>query len=322
MARGYGVTNQDHGDPAGVTNRILLQLGAVMRLGAVALLMAVAILSGCGDATGPGTAKVEVAVLSVSGPDISQPSPSETTISCGVTFSAHATGSGSATWEEALGLVFAGPDRSTAVDTIHIAAANVQAARGATEIAGGQDQASAWALTSTIPFGLRFIFRYRNQARAVRTTNASFTCGPDVPPGSAPPTLKNLSIQPGSGEVESGDTLLVSYTAESPVGLWETRVIVSGACEAEVNFSERFATSATRTVPIHVPGGCRLGSPIAVNVRAFDIALRGVEAALYPSLTFVDRTRPEVGVWFGVGGSTELDNFYFTGDTILASIGA
>src|ERR1700752_1672224 len=100
MARGYGVTNQDHGDPAGVTNRILLQLGAVMRLGAVALLMAVAILRGCGDATGPGTAKVEVAVMSVSGPAISQPSQSETSISCGVTFSAQAAGAGCSTWAE------------------------------------------------------------------------------------------------------------------------------------------------------------------------------------------------------------------------------
>lgn len=306
----------------GVTNRIPLQHGSVVRLGAVSILLAVVILSGCGDATGPDTTTVAVEILSVSGPDISQSGPSETNISCGVAFSAHATGAGSATWVDALVLVFAGPDRSTAVDTIQIAAPDLQAAWGAADIEAGQDQTSAWTLTANVPFGLKFIFRYRNQVRAVRTTSASFTCGPDIPPGSAPPTLKNVSVQPGSGEVESGDTLLVSYTAESAVGLWETQVVVSGACDAQFSFPERFATSATRTVPIYVPAGCQLGSLIAVKVRAMDIGLRSVEAALNPGLTFVDRTPPEVGVWFGNGGSPELDNFYFAGDTILASIGA
>ncbi len=291
-----------------------------MRLGAVAVFIAIGILSGCGDSTGPGRANVQVTVLSQSGPDIAQPTPSEISITCSVGLNAINTGGPPATWADSWMLFFAGPNRSVPVDTFKISAATMEQAWGAATIEGGHNQYSGWTLTANVPFAVTFVFRYRSGLGLPREVRTSFQCGPDVPSGGAPPSFKSVGIQPATGEIQSGDSVLVTYTAESTVGLWETIVVMSGACDAASSFPEQFTTTVTRTVKLFVPAGCTLGRPLDIAVQAFDIALRGVQTGT--SLTYVDRTPPTVGAWFGIGGSPTLAGFFFTGDTLVGAVGA
>lgn len=293
-----------------------------MRLGAVPVLVAIGILCGCGDATAPAAStRVGIAVMSVSGPEIFQPSPSETRIQCTATLHAAATGSGSATWVDGQVFFFAGPNRSDAIDTLPLNTSDLEQAWGAAEIRAGENLYTAWQFQANVPFGVTFRFRYRSRGLP-ESVDASFNCGPDVPAGSSPPALKQAVLHPSSGEIESGDTLTVTYTATSQVGLWETAVVVGGACETEVHFTEAFAPSVTRTVKLAVPTGCRLNAALDVDVQAFDIALRGVGARVSSGLTFVDRTPPEVGVWFGHNVVPDLGGFFFAGDTLRGRVGA
>ena len=290
-----------------------------MRLGAVPILLAVGILGGCSDSTGPGPTRVDFTILSQSGPDVVQPTPSEITLTCSVLLKAINHGNGPATWLESWLLLYAGPNRSVPIDTVKIPAATMEQAWGAT-LEPGDSAIAGWEFTANVPFAATFVFRYRPPIGLPKASRPSFTCGPDVPPGSVPPTFKTLSVDPSTGEIQSGDSMRVTYTAESSVGLWQTSVLLSGACEAGQNFPELFALTVTRTVNVFVPSGCTLGQPLEVTVGATDIALRGVGVRF--SLTYVDRTPPTVGAWFGYGLSNTLQGFFFAGDTLTGSVGA
>ena len=292
-----------------------------MRLGAVAVLMAVGILSGCSDSTGAGPGKIDLTVTSVSGPDIVPSGPSLLTITCGVGLSATNTGGASITWLESRVLFYAGPDRSAPVDTLQITAATLEQAWGAATLDAGQNEWSGWSFSANVPFTMTLVLRYRTLAGFPKEARASFDCGPEIPPASAPPVFKALSIQPAAGEIESGDSILVTYTAESAAGLWQTLVILSGACTDTSIIAEQFATTVTRTVTRHVPPGCTLGSPLDVAVQVFDIGLRGVQSGV--SLSYVDRTPPTIAAWFaGQATSNILAGFFFAGDTLAGTIGA
>ena len=291
-----------------------------MRLGAVLLVLAVGVLSGCGDSTGLGPTRVEVTILSVTGPDVVQQSPSEFTVSCSVVFDAMNRGGGRATWVDSWVLVYAGPDRSVPVDTVEIPAAIMEQAWGGATLEPSDRLISGWTFSANVPFAATFVFRYRPQAGLPKAVSASFSCGPDVPPGAPPPTFKTLSVEPAAGEIQSGQTVRVTYTAESSVGLWETSVMLSGACEAEYRFPEVFALSTTRTVAVLVPPGCTLGLPLDVTVGATDVALRGVGARF--SFTYVDRKPPVIGVGLNYGLSNTGQGFFFAGDTLTGSVTA
>jgi hypothetical protein len=291
-----------------------------MRFGAVLVVLAVCILSGCRDSTGPDSARVEVKVLSVTDPYIAQPTPSEITVSCDVVLDALNRGGGRATWIDSWLLVYVGPDRTVAIDTVEISAAIMEQAWGGATLEAGDRHLSGWTFTADIPFAATFVFRYRAQIGSANELRASFTCGPDVPLRSPPPTFTSVIVEPSTGEIQSGDSVRVTYTAQSSAGLWETSVRLSGACEAKQIFAELFVLSTTRTVKMFVPAGCTLGLPLEVTVQATDIALRG--DARVATLTYVDRTPPVIGVGLNYGLLNTLQPFFFAGDTLTGGVTA
>jgi hypothetical protein len=291
-----------------------------MRLAAVSVFSAVGILSGCADSTGLGPAKVEVTIMSQNGPDVVQPSPSEITVTCSVGLNAMNEGGVPATWLDSWVLVFAGPDRSRAVDTLQIDAATMEQAWGSRTVEPANRAISGWTFTASVPFAITFVFRYRGRTDFAKESRPSFHCGPEVPLGTLPPTFTALSAEPSAGEIQSGDSVRVTYTAESTVGLWETSVRFSGACELAQTFPEVFALTVTRSLKLFVPSGCTPGQMLEITVEATDVALRGIGMRL--SLPYVDRTPPTVGGLINYGLSNRLQPFVFAGDTLTGGVGA
>jgi hypothetical protein len=272
----------------------------------------------CGDSTGPDTDDITVTV-SVDGldaPVVYERSPGAWVIECHVELSATATGP--ATWLDATLLFYAGPHRATPIDSVQIAAADIQGAWGAPGIAPGQTQHVTWSASASIPFGASIVHRYKTSHGRIRSAEVRFTCGPDLPPVVVPPAISNLTLQPASGEIEPGDALTVQYSAASEMGLWTTRVTLTGACTEEREVAERFVHTVTRTIVIPIPRTCTLGAPLAVTVFATDAAAQRTTAAAPQALAVVDRTPPQVwGQNWPVG-----TRYYFVGDTLQPQVGA
>lgn len=294
-----------------------------MRVGAVPVFMTIVALTGCSnDATGPVATTVAVTVFNATGPFFEQPTPTQTIIKCGLEFRASASGGGTATWLYSWVLFYGWADPSVPVDSIQLPQVDVRREWGADHIESGKDQHSVWILSATAPFRVEFRFRYQLSDQSIKETSATHTCGPPLYGGSGPPALGQVTLEPPSGEVQGGDTITVSYSAASPIGLWETHVVFSGACDWDLMTFENFAPTVARTVKTTVPAACRLGDALNVNVVAFDIGLRGAVWKTPATLTVVDRTPPQISVAFLPGLSPTLQGYFFTGDTLGAYLSA
>lgn len=259
--------------------------------GALLSLATALAFAACGDSTGPDPdVTVTVSLTQLNGPDVYETAPGNLVIECSINL--RAVASGSATWLDATLFFYAGPDRATPVDSVIIAAADIQDAWGAPEIAPGQLRESSWRVTASIPFGASIVHRYRTSGGRTGSTAVTFACGPPVPPGAAEPAINTITLQP-AGEIEPGGTLTVQYTAVSEVGLWKTRVRLTGACTDERQIAEQFAHDAARTVTFPIPPTCALGAPLAVTVFTMDAAGQGATANAPQPLVVVDRTPPQ-----------------------------
>ncbi len=244
----------------------------------------------CKDATAPDNTTVAVTVVRMGQPQVYGTAPGELVIQCDVDLRATATGR--ATWLDATLLFYVGTDRTTPIDSARIAASEIQDAWGAPDIESGVPQDASWRFTAGIPFGASIIHHYRTSGGQVRSAAAQFTCGPDIPPGTMPATINSVTVQPPGAEIEPGATLTVEYTAASDVGLWTTRVRLSGACTDERWISEQLAHNVTRTVTFPIVRACTLGAQVAVQVLSMDAAGLTATVNAPQRLTVVDRTPP------------------------------
>jgi hypothetical protein len=285
------------------------------------VLLALAVGACGGDSTGLGARiDVDVSLTRLDPPFISVDDEGGPLIRCDVALRAVARGSGGATWEGATFRWFVGKNATTPVDSAVLPAAEIQESWGNRDIAAGETQESEWAITAGVPFSLTIEYRYRSSgAGRVGTASVSFTCGPTIPPGAAPPVIASLTVQPSSGEVESGQTVTVAYTATSEVGLWGTAVELS-ACDTLTLYAERLEKSVTRTVSIPLSPSCQVNTPLHVTVYALDAALQETSRQAATQLMLVDRTPPQVTPLFfpPTGGSAtqEIAGDYFTGDSL------
>jgi hypothetical protein len=276
-------------------------------------------IGACGEATGPdASVTVDVSVTRLDGPFVTQPSLNEWAVECTVFFTAAATGNRRATWLDGVLVFYAGPDRTTGVDSIFIPASDIQESWSAQEIAPGAVQQSGWRITASVPYDAAFVFHYRpagtNDTKSLRVR---FACSPAMPVDPAAPTITDFTVFPAQ-EAEPNGVLSVHYVATSAVGLWVTEVAVTGACTVTQRFSERFSTSAEHTVPIQLPRTCAVGGTIAVSVSATNNALQRTTLFSPSPLAVVDRTPPSV---FGQNWPT-ASQYFFAGDTLLPFVGA
>jgi hypothetical protein len=249
------------------------------------------------------------------------------TIACDVTFRATAVGSGFATWEDGTFYWYAGLDRSVPMDSFALPASQARQAWSGEDISAGGSREAHWQISAYAPFGLRFTQRYHVASTGTAAATAAFTCGPDIPAAPPSPEISELSVQAPAGPLEPGDTLSVHYTATSALGLWETRVVLSGPCDVTDEFGEALAKTVSRTVRLPIPATCALGVPITVGIGASDAALQERSRLNTSALALTDVTPPQIRIYsFPASGWGSLTSgvrgVYFTPDTIEVMVEA
>ena len=261
----------------------------------VPLAAAICLLLGCRDSTGPrGQLNVALAVIGAPKVQVS-PVPGNTRIVCDVAIGATITGPGIVVWREGVLRYFVGVDRTTVQDTVPIAAADVQ--QGWTpSTAGSLHPELDLRFTASVPFEAELELHYAGDpAGGTGTAKTRFACGP-VPPtaGVAAPTISNVVVTPSTGDIQSGETFTVSYTATSPYALWSTAVRITGPYTTTLTTAEDPTTTATRTVRFVVPPGAQIGVPLGVNVIVQDAGMQQSAQYVQTQTVIGDRTPPSI----------------------------
>jgi len=290
----------------------------ILATGAFATLVA-----SCKDSTGPRPA-VTVTVASLAGPSYSADSAGQQLIQCDVTLQARNPGSQGATWMTAT-FAFYAPDGSTsafAVDTVP--AETVGSSWGAPSIGPGATQTARWSVEGSIPFVLKIRFSYQMGGGAADASVVSVTCEPSARPG-PPPTITMLQYQPYTS-LQPGDTLHLSYAATSPVGLWETLIHLTGACDTTLRVPEQVKLAVAHDVALVMPAACRLGVPISVTAASYDVRLQETSRSLtLPAL--VDHRSPVLSAnvstpYSAWAQAASFLGYLFTGDAIEVNVTA
>lgn len=289
-------------------------------------LMAALVAAGCSsDATGLPATQLTVVVRAVHGPEFLG-APPGLTVQCMVdlraTFQAGEGGVGEeAVWLHANRLIYIDGIR---VDSTTIQAPTVRTAWGAPTISMFGPQFSTWTVSAAAPFTAAFVYVFELAGRGTRVTRVEFVCGTPWPSG-GPPVVTALSVTPASGDMESGDTLRVAYTATSTLDIWSSRVVLSGACDVQTEFREPPTSPLSRTAIVVLPPACRPGETVTVDVEVMNLA--GVTGTRRASTgpVIVDVTPPVATVTFfshhdGSPTSTPSTTTYFTDDSIFVSI--
>lgn len=279
-------------------------------------------LASCNDSTGPRPS-VTVAVETVVGPGYVADSTGHQLIQCTVTLQARNTGQRDAGWMDAT-FAFYPPNGSRTpfgVDTIP--AATVRSSWGGDSIEATHDQVAQWVFTSAIPFTLTMRFAYGMDGAAVASSTVSMACEPSNPSG--PPPTVTLQDHVDTAP-EPGDTLHVSFSAASPVGLWQTIIHVTGPCNVTQLIPEQAQHTATHDVAVPLSATCSLGVPISVTASVLDARLQQSSGSLtLPVL--VDHRPPRLTVTVStprtdLGALAGFTGYLLTGETLTVSVAA
>ncbi|HYW10472.1 MAG TPA: hypothetical protein VE871_00915, partial [Longimicrobium sp.] len=294
-------------------------------LAAALLLMGAAAACDRGSGTDPEPAlAVQLTVAATSRMD--RAADESPIVSCEIALNATATGDEGMVgrWSEGMLRYMVGAD-TVPVDSLQLTGADLEQIFGPSALAPGYSESNTLRLTASVPFSVRVELAYRatgsRQDEWVRGTAA---CGPRPGQGAAP-ALSNFSVAGPAGELQPGDTLTITWTAHSPVGLWETGFQVSGAFQHMVR-SARLATTdpSTSTVKLVIPPTAVLGRPVLVRPFAMDAALQSSVGTVHTTVPLVDRRPPAAYTValerqdFGV----RLEGQYPTVDSIALFVGA
>lgn len=225
-------------------------------------------------AESPASIRIDLSVTQLDPPSITESQSGLAIITCRPELSAFAKGSGRATWLDATFKWYVGRDRSVAVDSAIVAAPGVQKSWGRMTIGADESQTSLWDVSASVPYAMTIDYRYQPDAESeVKTAIVTFTCGPEASADAPPPEVTSIEIRAPAGEVAPADTLVITYSATSEVGLWQTFLVLSGPCVVDLRFMERLASSVTRTALLPIPADCTVGEPVALTVIAVDALL-------------------------------------------------
>lgn len=272
------------------------------------------ILIGCNDATEPERPSVTVSIS----PEARGPSATtldgEPLLKCEVIFEARASGrtDRTAVWHELVADWFMGPERREPVFSDTLSAHEVREAWGGPAIEGGETRLSLWEFFAAVPFSVSGAFLYSDPTkRIVASAPFHFSCGPELPrAGAAPPVLENVTVAP-LDNLQPGDTIRVSFTGSSEMGLWKVGVATTGAFESQREIDASFAKYRDFTMQIVVPGGVPLGSRASVWAFLVDAALQTAEQGPWTTSPLVDVTPPGFfqflsAVRYGVGDTLSV----------------
>jgi hypothetical protein len=247
-------------------------------------------------------------------------------VACLFTFSLAATGdaNASATWAGATLRFYAGADRTTPIDSLTLSAAEMAEEFKAPGIRSGERRAAALGLVGSIPFGMDGEFRYKVQGSdAAGAARAYVPCVvPTQDPQSAPPTVSGVTLTVAPGPLEPGDTVRVSWKAQSTTGLWETGVVVTGAFDRRYRVPAAYSPQLTHTAAFVVPVDARLGERVNVQVYAVDLLARGVSELPILSEPVVDVTAPLLDEASTNGNHLEIRGQFAAGDSLMVDVAA
>lgn len=262
-------------------------------LGAAAIALSVSLLlAACGDATGPSrVVDIQIKLASAGGPKYRIDTDGTPIIECDPTFRAVVSGGGSARWGEAKIRWFVGLDRTTPIDSVTIPASDVVASWQDDGLAQGDTLESGWQITAGIPFGAEFVYTYLPINAPAKTASVMVLCGPTLTTDMRPPTLGEPRLEPASGELNPGDTLRISYSAQADAGVFSTSIHLTGACDVFRQFSERMVPAMANTIQFVLPSTCMVGAQLGITLSAMDGGGRIASRTINPGFTIVD-TRP------------------------------
>ena len=278
-------------------------------------------VASCSNATGPAAGGISVGVLSVAAPSYYTNAAGQPFITCDAKLEAHNTGSTSERWVNVV-LTFLNPsDTANAFATETL---DPGASWGSSSIGPDSAEIAEWHFTATAPFHLRMQFHVQSAGGAPDSGTTTLGCGPTGSSGPAP-TITTLHVL-GDTLLQPGDTLHVSYTATSTVGLWETALEISGPCDTTVSFADMLKPRASHDVRIPLPAACTLDSAVTVTAGALDVLYQyGSGRTTLPHL--VDHTPPTVSAivrspyqdWEPIASTAD---YLFAGDSIGIEISA
>ena len=142
------------------------------------ILSVAASLLACGNATAPRDPfSVAIIVDEASAARVETDPSGAQLITCNLNLSAHATGSGTATWEDATARFFFGPDRTSRIQSIFVPRDDARQLWGDEAITARAAQRTAVQLSGNGPFSTDIEFRYRVNGGDVKSATVAFDCG-------------------------------------------------------------------------------------------------------------------------------------------------
>ena len=282
-----------------------------------------AALAGCDGGTGPDTTGAGSLTLTsqvdgvILGSVDTIPS-----ITCNFTLSATRSGSGAIAFENSNVYIASGPQRTSFTDTVVFFASDLNQAFGS-GLLPGTPKATAWYVGGPFPFTAKIELRYRQGTAtnaAANSATTTFDCGPTPAPGS-PPVITNLTVTPASA-VLPGDSLVVSYTASSSIGVWASLVAITSPCEFLKLFFDRSQPTVSRTVRFRIPPGCAANQPFTIAASAADYLVQSVLTTQDVSPPDPDGQAPTLSVTMTGDPGAQVTGQYFPGDTLKVRLSA
>ena len=285
---------------------------------------ATALITACNDVAGEARdLTVRVWVIGTEAPTFHTAPDSTLWISCEAYLAAQATGTGAAHWQGATMRYFNNAAPAVPFDSTVLSATEMGASWSDEPFNAGQTLHAITPVVANAPFHVTIEFHYRTDQGKDKNASATINCG-ERPGESTPlPALPTFSVVPNDTDVEPGGLLTVTYSASSPLGLWQTVVAVSGPCQFKRQFTEKLELSVQRTIAVRLPSSCTLGAVPRVGVAATDGRMQTTARSLQLS-PLVDHTRPSIRTGIVHAGTAEelhtLAGSVFVGQTLWIDV--
>jgi hypothetical protein len=250
----------------------------------------------CGDPTGPPEPLVVTLTGSTTFGPVLTAEGEEPSIRCGFRMIASATGPGKADWQGVVFRFYAGADRSAPLDTSALTEEEIRGAWSRDSISRALTDTTEWYFNGPIPFEVEFAFAYQQRgATSPSFATARGVCGPTPMAGAAPPTTSLVQVRTSDDQLDVGDSIFVTFAANSASGLWRSGVSVSGPFEQTRWQADTLRNDALHTIVFVVPQVARLDLPVSLLLLADDIALERSTSLHTSGIRVVDRTPPRAG---------------------------
>jgi hypothetical protein len=267
---------------------------------ALLLALSAAVATACSEPTAPPEPLVVTSSTTMIDGPFLESEGEYPVILCGFRVVVSRTGLGRPIWHTAILRFFAGVDRSAPLDSILLTPDQLEQAWPRDTMTLVRPDSSEWYLQAGVPFGAEFSFGYTPPGATAPTfVTSGASCGPVPSVAAGPPTTSLVELRTSDAELNLGDTIFVSYSANAANYLWQSGASISGPFERTLWRPDSLATVAQHTIAFVVPPLARLDLPLSVLLLADDAALVRSTSLHQTTLRVFDRTPPGIDVHAG-----------------------